>query len=72
MWLQSPRWLIPKLALPQHVQLVYVSPEMALSQIFQNLWKEASFRKRVTAVIIDEAHCIDEWGGTSFGHNTAS
>jgi superfamily II DNA helicase RecQ len=47
-------------------QLVYVSPEMALSHSFRNLWKEASFRKRVTAVIIDKAHCIEEWGGDEF------
>jgi superfamily II DNA helicase RecQ len=47
-------------------QLVYVSPEMVLSISFRNLWKEASFRKRVNAVIIDEAHCIDEWGGDDF------
>jgi superfamily II DNA helicase RecQ len=39
---------------------------MALSDSFQNLWKEASFRKRVTALVIDEAHCIDEWGGDDF------
>lgn len=39
---------------------------MALSNSFRNLWKEATFRKRVTAVIIDEAHCIDEWGGDDF------
>jgi superfamily II DNA helicase RecQ len=39
---------------------------MALSDSFRNLWKEASFRKRVTAVVIDEAHCIDEWGGDDF------
>lgn len=47
-------------------QLVYVSPEMALSHSFRNLWKEASFHKQVTAVIIDEAHCIEEWDGDEF------
>lgn len=39
---------------------------MALSEGFRALWKETSFCKRVTAVIIDEAHCIDEWGGDDF------
>jgi superfamily II DNA helicase RecQ len=41
---------------------------MALSDSFRkkNLWKEASFRKRVTAVVIDKAHCIDKWGGNDF------
>jgi superfamily II DNA helicase RecQ len=42
--------------------MVYISPEMALSESFFKLWKDAKFRKRVQAVIIDEAHCIDEWG----------
>jgi superfamily II DNA helicase RecQ len=46
--------------------LVYVSPEMALSTSFRNLWKEVTFHKHVTAIIIDEAHCIDEWGGDNF------
>jgi superfamily II DNA helicase RecQ len=50
----------------EHVQLVYVSLEMVLLNIFQNLWKEASFHKQITAVIIDEAHCIDKWGGDEF------
>jgi superfamily II DNA helicase RecQ len=48
------------------IQLMYMSPEMALSLSFQNLWKEASFWKHVTAVIINKAHCIDEWGGDKF------
>jgi superfamily II DNA helicase RecQ len=42
--------------------MVYISPEMALSESFFQLWKDAKFRKRVQTVIIDEAHCIDEWG----------
>ena len=46
--------------------LVYVSPEMALSDGFAALWTNASFRARLTAVIVDEAHCIDDWGGDDF------
>lgn len=42
--------------------LYYVSPEMALGTTFLNLWQNSSFRDRVQAVIIDEAHCIVEWG----------
>ena len=49
-----------------HVQLVYVSPKMTLSNSFQNLWKETTFCKCVTAIIIDEAHCINEWGWDNF------
>ncbi|KAJ7716482.1 P-loop containing nucleoside triphosphate hydrolase protein [Mycena maculata] len=43
-------------------QLVYISPEMALSDRFGKLWTDAKFRGRVQALIVDEAHCIDEWG----------
>jgi superfamily II DNA helicase RecQ len=45
----------------QH-NLYYVSPEMALSPGFTKLWQERQFRGRVQPVIIDEAHCIVEWG----------
>ncbi|KAJ7259748.1 P-loop containing nucleoside triphosphate hydrolase protein [Mycena rebaudengoi] len=43
-------------------QLVYISPEMACSATFNKLWTDQIFRKRITAVIVDEAHCIHEWG----------
>lgn len=39
---------------------------MALSASFNNLWTDTNFRGRVQAVIVDEAHCIDEWGGDEF------
>ncbi|KAI0061126.1 P-loop containing nucleoside triphosphate hydrolase protein [Artomyces pyxidatus] len=42
--------------------LYYVSPEMALSDGFVNLWQSAAFRSRIQALIVDEAHCIEEWG----------
>ena len=59
--------IIPKLlvygAIPiWKAQMVYISPKMALSESFFKLWKDAKFRKCVQAVIINEAHCIDEWG----------
>ena len=46
--------------------MVYMSPEMALATSFQKLWKESRFRGRLTAVVVDEAHCIAEWGGEDF------
>ncbi|KAJ7153179.1 P-loop containing nucleoside triphosphate hydrolase protein, partial [Mycena crocata] len=45
-----------------HANLYYVSPEMALSPSFIHLWQDRSFRQRVQALVIDEAHCIVEWG----------
>ncbi|KAE9383949.1 P-loop containing nucleoside triphosphate hydrolase protein, partial [Gymnopus androsaceus JB14] len=48
-------------------QMVYLSPEMALSESFRNkLWKDSKFRSRLAAVFIDEAHCIDDWGEDDF------
>jgi len=46
--------------------MVYMSPEMARSESFQKLWKESQLRNRLTAVVVDEAHCIDEWGDDDF------
>ena len=46
--------------------MVYILPEMAMSESFYKLWKDSNFRKRLTAVIVDEAHCIDEWGDDDF------
>ncbi|KAH6912970.1 P-loop containing nucleoside triphosphate hydrolase protein [Coprinopsis sp. MPI-PUGE-AT-0042] len=46
--------------------IIYISPEMALSNGFANLWKDGAFRKRLIALIIDEAHCVEEWGTDDF------
>jgi superfamily II DNA helicase RecQ len=35
---------------------------MAQTDRFGKLWMDVKFRKRVNALIVDEAHCIDEWG----------
>ncbi|KAJ3521709.1 hypothetical protein NMY22_g12202 [Coprinellus aureogranulatus] len=46
--------------------IIYCSPEMALAPRFLKLWTDVNFRKRLTAVIVDEAHCIEDWGGDDF------
>ncbi|KAF7965431.1 hypothetical protein HWV62_43529 [Athelia sp. TMB] len=47
-------------------QLIYISPKMALSDSFTKLWKDSSFRGRLQAIVVDEAHCVDKWGGEEF------
>lgn len=47
-------------------QLVCMSPEMALSDSFGALWKDSRFRARLTAIVVDEAHCINDWGDDKF------
>jgi len=46
--------------------ITYMSPEMALSESFQKLWKDSKFRSRLIALVIDEAHCIEDWGVDDF------
>ncbi|KJA15503.1 hypothetical protein HYPSUDRAFT_149055 [Hypholoma sublateritium FD-334 SS-4] len=35
---------------------------MALGENFCKLWQDSSFRSKVQAIVVDEAHCIVEWG----------
>ncbi|PPR05241.1 LOW QUALITY PROTEIN: hypothetical protein CVT26_012391 [Gymnopilus dilepis] len=42
--------------------MVHMSPEMALAESFHKLWKDSRFRSRLTAVVVDETHCIDKLG----------
>ncbi|KZT74241.1 hypothetical protein DAEQUDRAFT_807906 [Daedalea quercina L-15889] len=47
-------------------QMMYISPEMALSDSFTKLWKDGAFRECLEAMIINDAHCVDEWGTDDF------
>ena len=47
-------------------QIEYLSPEMATSDDFSKLWRDGLFRRRLGAVIMNEAHCVEEWGVDSF------
>lgn len=43
-----------------------MSSEMALSDSFQKLWKDGQLRTRLTALVVHEARCINEWGVDDF------
>lgn len=46
-------------------QQVYVSPEFAESAEFtKKVLSSPGFYKRLRVVIVDEAHCISDWGGS--------
>jgi len=52
--------------LRKSASLVYLSPEMVQAASFRKLWADRVFCKRVAALIVDEAHCTDEWGDDAF------
>ena len=43
-------------------QTVILSPELTYDQQFMVLWTDIKFRKQISHIIIDEAHCVSTWG----------
>ncbi|KAL9937295.1 hypothetical protein V8E36_003704, partial [Tilletia maclaganii] len=47
------------------INSVLISPEMALTTRFLELFESSAFRKRLGGLIVDEAHVITDWGDKS-------
>lgn len=43
-------------------QFVFVSPEAVISETFQSCLDTLTQKKHLSMIIIDEAHCVDNWG----------
>ena len=43
-------------------QTIILSPELTYDQQLVELWTDAKFRKQISCIIMEEAHCISTWG----------
>lgn len=64
--LEHRRLVLDSLRDPQvekYIQLLYITPEMiSKSQQFSNAFGDLHRRKKLARIVIDEAHCVSQWG----------
>lgn len=47
----------------QFIELLYITPEMInLSDTMQNVLRQLHRNKKLARIVIDEAHCVSQWG----------
>jgi bloom syndrome protein len=47
----------------QFIELLYITPEMInLSDTIQNVLRQLHKNKKLARIVIDEAHCVSQWG----------
>src|SRR6266478_7183120 len=42
--------------------MVVLPPELAIDPHFMHIWNESKIKKKINCIIVDEAHCISQWG----------